>query len=60
MQSGGEATSNRAALVDRPVESLAREYLIVSGGGLAGAGAHSHSAGNATAGSEEAARFERG
>jgi formate dehydrogenase len=33
------------------------EYLIVDGGALAGAGAHSYSAGNATAGSEEAARF---
>jgi formate dehydrogenase len=41
----------------RPIRD---EYLIVSGGGLAGAGAHSYSAGNATAGSEEAARFERG
>jgi formate dehydrogenase len=35
------------------------EYLIVDGGALAGAGAHSYSAGNATGGSEEAARFER-
>jgi formate dehydrogenase len=34
------------------------EYLIVDGGNLAGAGAHSYSAGNATAGSEEAARFK--
>jgi formate dehydrogenase len=33
------------------------EYLIVDGGGLAGAGAHSYSAGNATGGSEEAAKF---
>jgi formate dehydrogenase len=33
------------------------EYLIVDGGRLAGAGAHSYSAGNATEGSEEAARF---
>ena len=33
------------------------EYLIVDGGNLAGAGAHSYSAGNATGGSEEAARF---
>lgn len=33
------------------------EYLIVDSGRLAGAGAHSYSAGNATAGSEEAARF---
>ncbi|MBA3866358.1 MAG: NAD-dependent formate dehydrogenase [Solirubrobacterales bacterium] len=36
------------------------EYLIVDGGNLAGAGAHSYSAGNATGGSEDAARFGRG
>jgi formate dehydrogenase len=35
------------------------EYLMVSGGHLAGAGAHSYSAGDATPGSEEAARFNR-
>ena len=35
------------------------EYLIVAGGKLAGAGAHSYSAGNVTAGSEEAARFKK-
>jgi formate dehydrogenase len=40
----------------RPIRD---EYLIVSGGDLAGAGAHSYSAGNATGGSEEAARFKR-
>jgi len=40
----------------RPIRE---EYLIVSGGELAGAGAHSYSAGNATGGSEEAARFKR-
>ncbi len=40
----------------RPIRE---EYLIVSGGQLAGAGAHSYSAGNATGGSEEAARFKR-
>ena len=34
------------------------EYLIVQGGKLAGAGAHSYSAGDATRGSEEAARFK--
>jgi formate dehydrogenase len=34
------------------------EYLIVDGGKLAGTGAHSYSAGNATKGSEEAARFK--
>jgi formate dehydrogenase len=38
----------------RPIRD---EYLIVEGGALAGAGAHSYSAGDATGGSEEAARF---
>ena len=38
----------------RPIRE---EYLIVDGGALAGAGAHSYSAGDATGGSEEAARF---
>jgi formate dehydrogenase len=33
------------------------EYLIVQGGALAGAGAHSYSEGDATGGSDEAARF---
>ena len=36
------------------------EYLIVDGGNLAGAGAHSYSEGNTTGGSEEAARFASG
>ncbi len=40
---------------DRPIR---QEYLIVAGGQLAGAGAHSYSAGDATSGSEEAARFK--
>jgi formate dehydrogenase len=40
----------------RPIRN---EYLIVDGGKLAGAGAHSYSAGNATQGSEEAAKFKR-
>lgn len=40
----------------RPIRD---EYLIVAAGELAGAGAHSYSAGNATGGSEEAARFKR-
>jgi len=39
----------------RPIRN---EYLIVDGGKLAGAGAHSYSAGNATSGSEEAVRFK--
>jgi len=40
----------------RPIR---QEYLIVEGGKLAGAGAHSYSPGNATKGSEEAARFKK-
>jgi formate dehydrogenase len=40
----------------RPIRE---EYLIVDGGKLAGAGAHSYSAGNATGGSEEAAKYRR-
>jgi len=36
------------------------EYLIVQGGKLAGTGAHSYSEGNATGGSEEAAKFKKG
>ena len=39
----------------RPIRD---EYLIVDGGKLAGTGAHSYSAGNATGGSEEAAKFK--
>jgi formate dehydrogenase len=39
----------------RPIRN---EYLIVDGGKLAGTGAKSYSAGNATRGSEEAARFK--
>lgn len=40
----------------RPIRD---EYLIVAGGKLAGAGAHSYSAGNVTGGSEEATRFNK-
>jgi formate dehydrogenase len=40
----------------RPIRD---EYLIVDGGKLAGAGAHSYSPGDATGGSEEAARFSK-
>ena len=39
----------------RPIRD---EYLIVEGGRLAGAGAHSYSEGDATGGSEEAVRFK--
>lgn len=38
---------------------LRSEYLIVDKGQLAGAGAHSYSAGNATKGSEEAEKFKK-
>ena len=41
----------------RPIRN---EYLVVDGGKLAGVGAYSYSAGNATGGSDEAARFKRG
>src|SRR5580698_7031742 len=41
----------------RPIRT---EYLIVDGGKLAGAGAHSYSAGDATGGSDEAAKFKSG
>ncbi len=40
----------------RPIRN---EYLIVEGGKLAGTGAHSYSPGNATTGSDEAARFKK-
>ncbi|HYD36193.1 MAG TPA: NAD-dependent formate dehydrogenase, partial [Allosphingosinicella sp.] len=43
-------------LEGRPIRD---EYLIVEGGHLAGVGAHSYSEGDATGGSEEAARFRR-
>ncbi|MEK6276797.1 MAG: NAD-dependent formate dehydrogenase [Actinomycetota bacterium] len=42
---------------ERPIRD---EYLIVEGGKLAGTGAHSYSVGDATGGSEEAARFKTG
>jgi formate dehydrogenase len=41
----------------RPIRN---EYLIVDAGKLAGVGAHSYTAGNATAGSDEAAKFKKG
>ena len=41
----------------RPIRD---EYLIVDGGALAGAGAHAYSEGDATGGSDEAARFAAG
>jgi formate dehydrogenase len=41
---------------NRPIRD---EYLIVSGGGLAGTGAHSYGEGNATGGSEDAVRYSR-
>lgn len=44
-------------LEGRPIRE---EYLIVVGGKLAGAGAHSYSTGNATGGWEEATRYRTG
>ena len=40
-------------------QPIREEYLIVDGGRLAGAGAHAYSEGDATGGSDEAARFTR-
>ncbi|MDJ0512368.1 MAG: NAD-dependent formate dehydrogenase [Methyloceanibacter sp.] len=40
-------------------EPIRDEYLIVQGGALAGTGAHSYTAGNATGGSEEAEKFKK-
>ena len=40
----------------RPIRN---EYLVVQNGQLAGVGAHSYSKGNATGGSEEAAKFKK-
>jgi len=42
---------------NRPIRN---EYLIVQGGELAGVGARSYSKGNATTGSEDAARYRKG
>jgi formate dehydrogenase len=44
-------------LDSRPIRE---EYLIVDGGELAGAGAYAYSPGDATSGSDEAARFKAG
>ncbi len=44
-------------LEGRPIRD---EYLILKDGKLAGTGAHSYSAGGATAGSEEAEKFKKG
>jgi len=41
---------------NRPIRN---EYLIAQGGKLAGAGAHAYTEGNATKGSEEAAKFKK-
>ena len=41
-------------------KAIREEYLIVDGGALAGAGAHSYSEGDATGGSDEAAKFTAG
>jgi formate dehydrogenase len=54
--SAGAREILECVLGGRPIRE---EYLIVEGGALAGAGAYSYSEGDATAGSEEAARFTR-
>ena len=41
-------------------QPIREEYLIVDGGQLAGAGAHSYSPGDTTGGADEAARFRAG
>jgi hypothetical protein len=59
---GAEARSKDRPSTDNPVigsRPLRDEYLIVEGGKLAGTGAHSYSEGDATGGSEEAAKFRR-
>ncbi|HEX9881605.1 MAG TPA: NAD-dependent formate dehydrogenase [Hyphomicrobium sp.] len=45
-----------AYFADKPIRT---EYLIVDKGKLAGAGAHSYTAGDATKGSEEASRYKK-
>ena len=52
--SGVRNSRNRCG--QRPIRE---DYLIVDGDKLAGAGAHSYSSGDATGGSEEAARFAK-
>jgi formate dehydrogenase len=42
---------------NRPIRT---EYLIAHNGKLAGTGAHSYAEGNATKGSEEAAKYKKG
>ncbi len=42
-----------------PGKPIRTEYLIVDKGELAGVGAHSYTAGDATKGSEEAAKFKK-
>ena len=40
------------------MKEIRKEYQIVTNGALAGVGAHSYSKGNASGGSEEAAKFK--
>jgi hypothetical protein len=51
------AFSNFRFLSAGKPQPIREEYLIVDDGKLAGAGAHSYSAGNTTQGADEAARF---
>ena len=54
----GQGEAVAAALWELDERPIREEYLIVDAGRLAGAGAHSYSAGDATGGSEEATRFK--
>jgi formate dehydrogenase len=52
----GTRESLESYFANKPIRT---EYLIVDKGKLAGAGAHSYSAGDATKGSEDAARYKK-
>ena len=55
-------SSLKAAMVSSVMQrarwTIRDDYLIVDGGKLAGVGAHSDTAGDATGGSDEAAKFK--
>ena len=55
----GYFPSSLASLFFFDGEDIRDEYLVVQGGKLAGVGAHSYSEGQATGGSEEAAKFSQ-
>jgi len=47
-----------SSVMQRARWTIRDDYLIVDGGKLAGVGAHSYTAGDATGGSDEAAKFK--